>query len=85
MYVEGKVQGVFFRQNTKDAAQLRNVKGWIRNLPDGRVEAVLEGEDEATQEVIDFCRVGPKGAYVSKIEISREKYRGEFDDFQIMY
>ncbi len=83
--IEGKVQGVFFRQNTKEAAQLRNVKGWIRNLPSGKVEALFEGDKEAVQEMVDFCRIGPRGSYVTKIDLTREEYTGEFSDFQIMY
>ena len=83
--IEGKVQGVFFRQNTKEEAKLRNVKGWIRNLPNGRVEALFEGYEEAVQEMIDFCRTGPRGSYVTKIDITREEHTGTFSDFQITY
>jgi len=83
--VEGKVQGVFFRQHTKEEAQLRNLKGWIRNLPDGRVEAIFEGESKAIEEIIEFCKTGPRNAYVTKIDIKYEEYRGEFDNFKIEY
>jgi acylphosphatase len=81
--VSGRVQGVFFRQETDAKAKRHNVTGWVRNLPDGRVEAILEGEKEAVDSVIEFCRRGPPGAYVSKLEVSWEDWVGEFSDFKI--
>jgi acylphosphatase len=85
VYVTGRVQGVFFRQNTRRQAQSRGVFGWVRNLDDGRVEAVFEGEEEAVLAVIEFCKVGPKGASVSGVDVNWEPHRGEFEGFCIAY
>lgn len=85
VYVRGRVQGVFFRYETKDRADGLGVKGWVRNLPDGRVEAVFEGEREAVERMIDFCRRGPMGAKVAGVEVSWEGYKGEFQSFDIRY
>lgn len=58
VYVSGRVQGVFFRATTRDEARSRGITGWVKNLPDGRVEAVFEGEEKKVQEMIDFCHEG---------------------------
>ncbi len=84
VYVTGKVQGVFFRQNTKRQAQSRGVYGWVRNLEDGRVEAVFEGEEEAVKAVVEFCRVGPKTAQVSDVAVTWESCSNEFQSFNIV-
>jgi len=83
--VSGRVQGVFFRSETQDEANRRNVSGWVRNLPDGRVEAVFEGEKEDVDRLIEFCRRGPPGAQVSKVDVQWEDYVGEFRGFKIRY
>ena len=83
--VSGRVQGVFFRSETEYEAVKRNVCGWVRNLPDGRVEAVFEGEKEAVEELVEFCRRGPRGARVSNVEVQWEEYAGEFKGFRIKY
>lgn len=85
VFVSGRVQGVFFRYETRREAKRRNVKGWVRNLPDRRVEAVFEGEKEDVAELVEFCRRGPTGARVTKVEVRWEPYTGEFDDFNIRY
>ncbi len=85
IFISGRVQGVFFRYRTQDVAMDHNVKGWVRNLPDGRVEAVLEGEKDDVEKVIEFCKVGPPGARVTNLEIEWEPYKGEFKNFQIHY
>jgi acylphosphatase len=82
--VTGKVQGVFFRQNTKRQAQSRGVCGWVSNLPDGRVEAVFEGEESAVKEVVDYCRHGPSFAKVEHFEVTAENYKGEYTGFNIV-
>lgn len=84
VFVSGKVQGVFFRQNTKRQAQSRGVFGWVRNLEDGRVEAVFEGEEEAVKAVVEFCRVGPKAAQVSDVAVTWENCSNEFQNFNIV-
>jgi len=81
----GKVQGVFFRYNTKKMAEMLGVKGWVRNCEDGSVEAVFEGEDEKVDELVRWCRKGPSLARVEKIEVKDEKFKGEFKDFRIIY
>ena len=83
--VTGRVQGVFFRSATKHNADRHDVKGWVRNLPDDRLEAVFEGEKEAVQTLIDFCKHGPSGAKVANIDLTWETYTGEFDRFKIKY
>jgi acylphosphatase len=83
IFVTGKVQGVFFRQNTKRQAQGRGVCGWVSNLSDGRVEAIFEGEDVSVKEVVDFCRHGPSFAKVEHVEVFFEDYTGIFSDFCI--
>jgi len=85
LLIKGKVQGVFFRQSMRDVAKHYGVHGWVRNLPDGRtVEAVLEGDEEAVNKVVEWARYGPPGARVESIDATREEYRGEFDDFKIL-
>ena len=85
VFVSGRVQGVFFRSETEDEAKRRNVVGWVRNTSDGRVEAVFEGEKEDVEKLIDFCRRGPPGARVTKVDVQWKDYTGEFRDFKIRY
>lgn len=67
--ISGRVQGVWFRQSTKDKADESGVTGWCRNCPDGSVEAVFEGEKEVVQSIIDWCHEGPKMARVERVEV----------------
>mgnify|MGYP001091434636 FL=1 len=83
--VQGIVQGVFFRHNTMIKAQELGLKGWVRNLRDKRVEIICEGAETEIVKMIDWCKRGPKGAYVEKIETQWEDYRGEFNSFEIIY
>ncbi len=85
VFISGIVQGVFFRANTKRIADELGVKGWVRNLPDGRVEAVFEGNKEAVDKIIEWCKIGPPLARVDKVEVHWEEYKGEFDGFSIKY
>jgi len=85
VYVSGRVQGVFFRSETEYEAVKRNVCGWVRNLSNGRVEAVFEGERTVLEELVEFCRRGPRGSRVSEVEIHWEEYTGEFKSFRIRY
>jgi len=83
--VSGRVQGVYFRGNTKNEAKKYDVNGWVRNLPDGRVEALFEGEKEAVDKAIEFVKHGPSYAKVTDLELEWQDYNGEFKDFQIRY
>jgi len=83
--VAGTVQGVAFRAMTRREALRNNVRGWVRNLPDGRVEAVFEGAPEDVDRVVSWCRSGPRTANVEFIEAVEEPWRGEFHDFDIRY
>jgi len=85
LYISGRVQGVCFRAETCDEAQRLGVKGWVRNLPDGRVEAVAEGEDADIEEFIKYCHKGPAGAFVQEVKIVEEVPKDEFEDFDITY
>ena len=85
VFVSGRVQGVFFRTETKYKADSQGVKGWIRNLPDGRVEAVFEGEEDTVKTLIEFCKRGPPGARVVNVDLVWEDFTGEFDGFKIGY
>ena len=66
--VHGRVQGVFFRDSARREAQSRGLSGWVTNRPDGAVEAVFEGEPEAVEALVEFCRRGPRGADVNRVE-----------------
>ena len=81
--VSGRVQGVFFRMETRYIAMRRNITGWIRNTSDGRVEAIFEGEREDIEKLIEFCREGPPGARVTKVDVQWGEYTGEFREFKI--
>jgi len=83
VYVSGIVQGVFFRHHTLEAAMELGVNGWVRNLPDGRVEAVLEGEKSSVDMMVAFCGRGPPGAHVTALELREESYKGEFKGFSV--
>lgn len=85
VFVSGRVQGVYFRQNTKQVASRQRVTGWVRNLPDGRVEAVFEGSEMDVNEVIEWCHVGPPKAYVQDVGVKFGKYTGKFADFNVNY
>jgi acylphosphatase len=75
--VRGRVQGVFFRAEARARAESLGVAGWIRNVPDGRVEAVFEGEDEQVESMVEWCRRGPSGAEVEGVDVEREEPVGE--------
>jgi acylphosphatase len=83
--VAGRVQGVFFRAETKREAERYGVKGWVRNTSDGNVEAVFEGEEESVKRLIEFCRLGPSGAEVTRVNVRWEPYREEFRRFEVRY
>ena len=84
VFVTAKVQGDYFRQNTQMTAREHGATGWVRNLPDGRVEAVIEGDDATVRKVVDWCRHGPPAARVDSIDVKHETYTGEFAGFEII-
>ena len=81
--VKGKVQGVFFRATTKKQADSLGIKGWVRNLPTGEVEAFLEGEEKNLNEMLLFCKEGPQGSQVDDIEIEEQTPEG-LKEFEIL-
>lgn len=85
IYVSGRVQGVFYRSNTRKKALELGLKGWVRNLPDGRVEAVVEGEENQVDRLIQWCRRGPPSAVVTGLEVKKETPKGEFETFRISF
>lgn len=85
VYISGLVQGVFFRAATRRAAADLNLTGWVRNMEDGRVEAVLEGEDAAVDKMVAWCKIGTPAARVEKVVTTEEHYTGGFHDFSIKH
>ncbi len=83
-FFSGKVQGVFFRANTRDKAREVGIDGWVKNLKDGRVEAVFEGPEDKVKEVIEFCKNDQPHARVDDVEITEEEPTGEFDSFRVI-
>ena len=83
IYVTGMVQGVSFRYYTLQEAVRCGVTGWVRNLPDGRVEAVIEGDEAGVDRLVEWCREGPRSARVDQLEVLPETPTGEFQVFRI--
>lgn len=79
--ITGRVQGVFFRAFTKQHADRLGVNGWMKNLPEGEVEAVFEGEEVSVRELVDYSKRGPSRALVRSAEVTYEPFRGEFAGF----
>jgi acylphosphatase len=80
--VHGRVQGVFFRDTARRMAQSRGLGGWVRNAPDGSVEAVFEGDAEAVDSMVRWCGQGPRGAVVERVEVTDEEPQ-ELTEFRI--
>ena len=85
IFVTGKVQGVFFRQALKVMAKKNNIFGWVKNLKDGRVAAVLEGDEEKISRLVEWAHGGPANARVEDVEICNEKFIDEFSKFDVLY
>lgn len=85
IFVSGKVHGVFFRSETQAKAQELGLTGWVKNLADGRVEIVAEGEKEMVEKLVEWAKRGPDSAKVGSLEIDWQKYQGEFKNFEIRY
>ena len=84
LYVEGTVQGVFFRGFVKENAERLDVKGFVRNLEDGRIEIFLEGNVDEVNKMADLCKQGPKHSQIRKVEIKEEKFQG-FKTFKVLH
>ena len=84
LLVSGRVQGVYFRESTRLEAQSLGVYGWVRNLIDGRVEAVFEGEEHAVKTLVNYCRNGPPAARVNNLEVIYGPFKGEFSNFKTL-
>lgn len=82
VFIEGDVHDVHFRDNTHETARAHDIEGWVRNLEDGRVEAVFEGRKEDVDAMIDWCRNGPVKANVSKVEVEEGDPQGDLDGFE---
>ena len=82
--ISGRVQGVYFRASARDVARAQRLSGWVRNRVDGDVETVAEGEAEAVQAFIAWCRDGPPGAHVTDVQVTMEPYTGEFQGFRVV-
>ena len=82
--ISGRVQGVAFRHDTRRTALFLNLTGWVKNLPDGRVEAVFEGENDSIDAMRAWCSRGPPLAHVLHVDIQEKSYKGEFSDFRVL-
>lgn len=83
--ISGRVQGVFYRMETQRAAHRIGVYGWVRNLADGTVEAVFEGEQDKVDAALQWCHQGPSNSRVEEVEVDWQDYTGEFSDFRVTY
>ena len=84
LYVDGTVQGIFFRAFVKENAERHNVKGFARNLEDGRVEIFLEGEINDVDKMIELCKEGPKHSQIKRVEIKPERFQ-DFKTFKVLH
>jgi len=82
---DGRVQGIFFRATARDIARSLGVNGWVKNKRDGKVELIAEGEENAVDKMIEWCRQGPPGASVTTVEVEPQPFEREFNDFSIRY
>lgn len=83
--ISGRVQGVFFRMETLGAANRIGVNGWVRNLSNGAVEAVFEGDKDQVGAILEWCRTGPPNSRVDGVKVDWQNYSGEFSDFRVTY
>ncbi|MFC7046292.1 acylphosphatase [Halobacteriaceae archaeon GCM10025711] len=84
VFVSGRVQGVYYRANTREQARDRDVDGWVRNLDDGRVEAVFEGDEDAVEELVEWCHTGSPSAMVEDVDVEYAEPQGE-TGFEVRY
>lgn len=83
LYISGRVQGVFFRDSARQAAHYLGLTGYVKNLMDGRVEVIAEGNKDDVDKLVEWCHKGPPDAYVSSVEIHSEAYKNEFEKFEV--
>lgn len=85
LHISGLVQGVFFRDSAREKAEELGLVGWVRNLPDGRIEIVAEGDKEKVEELIKWAGDGPSAARVDDLDVEWEEYVGKFGSFEVRY
>ena len=85
IYISGIVQGVYLRHNTMIKAKELGLNGWARNLMDGSVEIVCEGESSSLDNMVEWCKIGPRGSSIENIDIQWEDFKNEFNSFKIIY
>ena len=83
VYVSGDVQGVFYRDSTRQKARQLGLSGWVKNLPDGRVEALFEGPSEKIREMVRWCEQGPPHAAVENVDVEFDSARQDFSRFEV--
>lgn len=83
--VSGRVQGVFYRAETQKAARQHGVTGWVKNRPEGTVEAVFEGDENKVAAMIEWCKTGSPQAKVDAVDTDWEAFSGEFSNFEVTY
>ena len=83
--VEGRVQGVNFRHYTRQKATELGITGWVKNKPDGSVEATFEGDEDSVREIIDWCGTGPPSSEVFNVSVREEVWKGEFKEFRVVH
>jgi acylphosphatase len=84
LYVEGTVQGVFFRSFVKENAERYDLKGFVRNLEDGRVEVFLEGNPDDIEKMVELCKKGPKHSMIKRVEVKQERFQ-DFKSFKVLH
>ncbi len=84
LYIKGTVQGIFFRSFIKENAEKYNVKGFVRNLEDGRIEVFLEGNSDDVNKMVELCKTGPKHSQIRDVEIKSETFQG-FNNFKVLH
>ena len=85
LIIEGRVQGVWFRDSTRNEALHLGVFGWVRNLPNGNVEVLAEGPEDKVKKLVQWCHNGPPAASVTRVQESQDEWRGEFEGFEIAF
>jgi len=85
LIIEGRVQGVWFRDSTRREANTLGVFGWVRNRPDSTVEVLAEGPEDQVRKMVSWCHQGPPYARVSKVDETQEEWQGEFNSFDIVF